>query len=146
MARPSKCRRVSANPQAVHFKPAGVMMRDLEQLELTLDEFEAVRLADYEGMYQDEAAEQMNVSRQTFGNIIGSAHRKIADFLVNAKSLTIAGGSIEIAGPEPRYFLCNGCANVWQTEYTNPGPALCPECGSENIHRMKQGVKRCCRK
>ncbi len=64
----------------------------LEEVNLTLDEFEAIRLADLEGLYQEDAAKKMNISRQTFGNIIESAHKKIADSIVNAKALKIKGG------------------------------------------------------
>jgi len=72
----------------------------LECVELTVDELEAVRLADLEGLYQEQAATQMNVSRQTFGRIIEAAHRKIADALVHGKALSIDGGPVEIAEPQ----------------------------------------------
>jgi len=67
----------------------------LEEVKLALDELEAVRLADLEGLYQEDAAKKMNISRQTFGNIINSAHKKIADALLNAKALKIEGGTVE---------------------------------------------------
>jgi predicted DNA-binding protein (UPF0251 family) len=67
----------------------------LEEVNLTLDELEAVRLADLEGLYQEDAANKMDVSRQTFGNIINSAHKKIADVLLNAKALKIEGGVVK---------------------------------------------------
>ena len=70
-------------------------MDALEEVNLTLDELEAIRLADLRGLYQEDAAKKMNVSRQTFGNIINSAHKKIADALLNAKALKIEGGNIE---------------------------------------------------
>ena len=98
MPRPMKCRRVRAGPRAGCFKPAGVRGRELESVVLTLDELEAVRLADLDGLYQEEAAEQLGVSRQTFGNILRTAHAKVADCLVNAKKLTIEGGTIECVG------------------------------------------------
>jgi len=67
----------------------------LEEVNLTLDELEAIRLADLTELYQEDAAKKMNISRQTFGNIINSAHKKIADALLNAKALKIEGGNIE---------------------------------------------------
>ena len=70
-------------------------MDALEEVNLTLDELEAIRLADLRGLYQEDAAKKMNVSRQTFGNIINSAHKKISDALLNAKALKIEGGNIE---------------------------------------------------
>jgi len=66
----------------------------LEEVNLTLDELEAVRLADFDGLYQEDAAKKMNISRQTFGNIIEKAHKKIADALLNAKALKIEGGVV----------------------------------------------------
>ncbi len=75
-------------------------MRTLEQVALTVDELEAIRLADLEGLYQEEAAQRMNVSRQTFGRIITEAHKKIADALVYGKALSIDGGPIEVTPTE----------------------------------------------
>jgi predicted DNA-binding protein (UPF0251 family) len=71
---------------------------ELEEEVLTLDELEALRLADLDGLYQEEAAVQLGVSRQTFGNILKTAHAKVADCLVNAKKLTIEGGTVECIG------------------------------------------------
>jgi predicted DNA-binding protein (UPF0251 family) len=90
--RPFAPRRIGYLPGATYFKPAGVPMRALEEVTLTLDEFEAVRLADLEGLYQEQAAEQMQVSRQTFGRIVDSAHRKVAEALVHGKALRVHGG------------------------------------------------------
>ncbi len=99
MPRPRQCRRVAQLPQANYYKPRGVPLRMLECIDLTVDELEAVRLADLEGMYQEEAASRMNVSRQTFGRIVDAAHKKIADALVHGKALSIQGGVVEVAGP-----------------------------------------------
>lgn len=97
MPRPFKCRRVRCRPDANCFKPQGIPTDSLEEVRMTLDELEAVRLADLEGLYQEDASKRMNVSRQTFGNIIGVAHKKIADAIVNGKALKIEGGMIQIA-------------------------------------------------
>jgi predicted DNA-binding protein (UPF0251 family) len=74
-------------------------MRMLEQVALTVDELEALRLADLEGLYQEQAAEEMGVSRQTFGRILEAAHKKVADALVGGKALSIEGGVFEVPGP-----------------------------------------------
>ena len=68
---------------------------------MTLDEFEAVRLADLEGLYQEQAAEEMGVSRPTFSRIVESAHKKIADALVHGKVIRIEGGTVQ-----PGRFRC----------------------------------------
>jgi len=65
---------------------------------MSLDEFEALRLADLDGLYQEQAAEQMNVSRTTFSRIVVSARRKMADALVHGKALRIEGGTVSMAG------------------------------------------------
>lgn len=103
MPRPRQCRRVAQLPQTTYYKPRGVPLRALEQVALTVDELEAIRLADLEGLYQEEAAQKMNVSRQTFGRIVEAARKKVADALVNGKALSIEGGPIEVAAPaDPR--------------------------------------------
>jgi predicted DNA-binding protein (UPF0251 family) len=110
-------------------------VRRLEEVNLTLDELEAVRLADSEGMYQQQAAESMNISRQTFGNIIDSAHRKIADALLNAKALKIAGGTY--VKVETRRFQCRCCNHVWEVARAAARPAGCPHCKKSQIQRDK---------
>jgi len=96
MPRPFKCRFITTTPETDYFKPRGIPLNELEEVVLTLDEFEAVRLADLDGLYQEEAAQHMNISRQTFGNIIESAHKKIAQALVNGLALRINGGNFEM--------------------------------------------------
>lgn len=93
MARPMICRKVSCAVEALYFKPQSIPLCDLEEVEMELDEIEAIRLADLEGFYQAEAAARMGVSRQTFGNIIARAHRKVADALLCGKALRIAAAS-----------------------------------------------------
>lgn len=95
MARPCRCRKIRCNPDVNYFKPRGIPIDGLKEVNLTLDELEALRLADFNGLYQEDAAQRMNISRQTFGNIINSAHRKIADVLLHAKALKIEGGFVE---------------------------------------------------
>jgi len=85
-----KCkRRIAFSASVTYFKPAGIPLRDLEEVMLAADEVEAIRLANLEGMYQEEAAAAMGISRQTFGRIISSANKKIAEGLVKGKALRI---------------------------------------------------------
>jgi uncharacterized protein len=97
MARPRNCRRVDSMPQSDYFKPRGIPLSMLEEVPLTIDELEAIRLADLQGLYQEQASERMNVSRQTFGRIIESAHKKVAEALVEGKALRIEGGDFQVA-------------------------------------------------
>ena len=96
MPRSKCCRQVGCVPDSNYFKPRGIPVSMLEEVVLTLDEFEAVRLADFECLYQEDGARKMNISRQTFGRIIDSAHKKIADVLINGKALKIEGGEVAI--------------------------------------------------
>ena len=98
MPRPFSCRRVAGSPAAAVFKPVGIPMRELEEIVMTLDEFEALRLASLDGLYQEEAAARMNISRPTFSRIIEAAHRKVADALVHGKALRIEGGPVQLRG------------------------------------------------
>jgi predicted DNA-binding protein (UPF0251 family) len=94
MPRPTCCRRIACQPGATVFKPAGIPGDHLEWETLGLDELEALRLADLEGLYQDRAAEKMGVSRATFGRIVESARRKVARALCSGGALEIAGGNV----------------------------------------------------
>jgi hypothetical protein len=96
MPRPKCCRNVFGIPDKNYFKPRGIPAVELEEVVLTIDEYEAVRLADFERLYQVEAAAKMNISRQTFGRIIETAHYKIADVLIHGKALKIEGGEITV--------------------------------------------------
>ena len=96
MPRPKCCRNVCGVPDKNYFKPRGIPSVQLAEIVLHLDEFEAIRLADYEQLYQEEAATKMNISRQTFGRIIEAAHKKIADVLLNGKALKIEGGEVAL--------------------------------------------------
>ena len=83
-------------PTCKLFKPAGIPARKLEQVVLTVDEFEALRLADYDGLYHEQAAAKMNVSRQTFGRIVTQARSRVATALIDGKALKIGGGVFEV--------------------------------------------------
>ena len=133
MPRPPCCRRIAVTPCCRLFKPAGRTGGPLTEVALQMDELEALRLADLEGLYQEQAAEKMNVSRQTFGRIVESARRKVAEALIRGKALRIEGGVVEMA--EMRTFECYDCRHTWQLPYGTGRPADCPQCKSRNIHR-----------
>ncbi|MBP8698493.1 MAG: DUF134 domain-containing protein [Syntrophorhabdaceae bacterium] len=71
------------------FKPQGIPIAQLENVLLNLDELETIRLADFEGLYHERTAGQMNISRATFGRILESARRKITDAILNGKAIKI---------------------------------------------------------
>jgi uncharacterized protein len=156
MPRPVKCRRVEFVPDVLYFKPAGISVRELVEVELTMDEIESIRLADLEGLYQEDAAGHMCVSRQTFANILVSARSKIAECLIKGKALRIEGGKIEA---QERDFICQDCNHTWSLSLGSKCPSECPQCQCPKIKRLLAGQpweagpgkgcmrrKRCCRK
>lgn len=95
MPRPHKPRLVRHDPEVVHFKPAGVPMRQLEEVSLGHDELEAMRLADLEGLSHEQVGEMMNVSRATAGRILAEARRKTAAALVHGWAIRVEGGAVQ---------------------------------------------------
>lgn len=89
MPRPRLCRKIESTPEITYFKPAGVGLRELQQIILGLEEYEAVRLCDLEKLNQEDCASRMHVSQPTFHRMISSARSKIADALINGKSIRI---------------------------------------------------------
>lgn len=97
MARPTSPRTIANLPGVVYFKPAGIPLRDLAERVLTLDEFEALRLADMDGLPQLDAAKLMGISRQTFSRILGRARQTVATSLTEGTAIRIEGGKVNPA-------------------------------------------------
>ncbi len=134
MVRPHSCRRVTGQPGASVFKPAGIPGRLLERVVMTLDEFEAIRLADGEGLLQEEAATRMGISRPTFGRILETAHRKVASVLTRGLALHIEGGPVH-TGPWTG-FACRACSHEWMVPADRADPAdECPSCHGHDLQR-----------
>lgn len=136
MVRPKCPRQVESIPGSVYFKPRGVPVAALEEVVLSMDEFEAIRLADYEGLYQEEAAERMGISRPTFGRILMAARRKTADALLNGKALKIMGGVIRTS--QLREFRCASCGHQWKLPFGTGRPSGCPSCGCTEFRRKQE--------
>lgn len=119
MVRPQKCRRIVGRPLCDVFKPRGVPMRTLEKVILSLDEFEAIRLADHEGLDQAAAAARMNISRPTFTRLIETARRKVATALVKGEALVIDGGAVHIGDDDAECPRCR-CHKEKQVSDHNP--------------------------
>ena len=94
MPRPCCLRHVGHAPCAAYFKPAGIPVHQLEEVVLGLDELEAIRLADLDGLYQEHAAARMKISRPTFSRVVEQARRKVADALIHGKALRLEGGAV----------------------------------------------------
>jgi uncharacterized protein len=151
MPRPEKCRRIEQYPEATYYKPAGIPLRSLEEISLSLVEIEALRWKEIENLDQEAGAEKMNISRPTFQRILASARYKIADALIKGKAIRIEGGNFEIAA---RRFIC-AQGHEWDvpfyTAVSNP-PAACPTCRTAEIRPFyplvegcpEPGQERCC--
>jgi len=132
VGRPVKWRRVASLPHAFHFKPAAVPLSMLEEICLSIEEVEAIRLKDLEGLEQEAGAKEMNVSRSTFQRILGSGRHKIADALVNGKAIRVEGGNFEMALCR---FRCNA-GHEWDVPFevmVKSPPHLCPTCHTARI-------------
>ena len=132
MGRHPLFRRVNFLPQVTYFKPAGVPLSRLQEVRLSIEEAEAIRLKDIEGLEQDEGAQRMCVSRPTFSRILLLARQKMADALLNGKAIRIEGGNYEMA---VRHFRC-GNGHEWKVPFEvmiDKPPELCPTCNTSDI-------------
>ncbi len=87
--RPIKPRRVSFDPNVTYFKPRAIPLSMLEEIDLKVDELEALRLCDLENLEQKEAAKKMKISQSTLSRILKSARKKIAKALIEGKAIKI---------------------------------------------------------
>jgi predicted DNA-binding protein (UPF0251 family) len=142
MPRPENKRSVHEPPLFGEFKPVGIPGHSLGQVFLSIDEFEAVRLADYLGLSHEEASLEMEISRSTFTRLIEKARKKIADFMVSGKIMTIDGGSIHFRN---NIIQCSDCGYLFRLAM---GAQLncCPDCWSTNLINLAGGFGhgQCC--
>lgn len=129
MPRPTKFRRVDFFPENNYFVPMGKPKCELEEIVLKVEELEAMRLKDIEELNQEECAERMQVSRQTFQNIIDSARKKIAIALTEGKAINIAGGHFTTNHCK---FKCMDCESIYEINYKQD-KSTCPICGSGKV-------------
>ena len=139
MVRPQKERRVAFNPEISYFKPRGIPMFDLEEVCLTVDQREAIRLSDLLGLSHEEAGRNMGVSRATFGRIIQRAREAVADALINGKAINVEGGNYQLID-KVRTFRCSGCAHEWEEPLGTGRPSNCPSCKSTNFYRIRNNT------
>jgi predicted DNA-binding protein (UPF0251 family) len=142
MPRPKNNRFVYEPPLITEFKPVGIAARSLKQNMLSLDEYEATRLADLMEMSHEEAAREMGISRSTFSRLVARARKKIGDSIVNGKVLKIGGGNIHFRN---NVIRCMNCGNIFKTKM-NSNFLACPSCYSTNLQNLAGGFGhgRCC--
>ena len=131
MIKPRKNRSVLYPPGFTYFKPQGVAMENLDEVSLTVDEYEAIRLSDYENLKHEEASIKMKISRPTFTRLVNTARNKVARALVSGSAIKIQGGSYVFL---KNRLKCNACGSMWETKYRDSEKLNCPECKSENIN------------
>lgn len=147
MARPTKWRRVEFMPCVYHFIPSDVASENLKENILRIEEIEAIRLKDYKGFNQEECAEKMQISRQTYQRILNTAREKVADSLINGKAIRIEGGSFTRNICPVR---CLNCGKEWNESYENfqkivTGKYNCPDCSSSQIICSRKDNKKFCK-
>lgn len=134
MARPTKFRRVEFFPKENYFVPHGKPKCELDEVLLKVEELEAMRLKDIEELNQEECAEKMQVSRQTFQNIIDSARKKVAIALTEGNAIKISGGNYTSNHCK---FKCLDCGNIYEINYEQ-NKLICPICQSSNVMCSKK--------
>lgn len=147
MGRLPKRRRVVSTPQTTYFAPDGVSRGTVQEICLSIDEAEAIRLKDLETLEQERCARSMCVSRPTFARILGSARQKMADAILNGKAIRIEGGNFEMA---MQAFRCSN-GHEWDIPFeamiAEP-PQQCPTCRTPGIMPIQPptsgwGSRRC---
>ncbi len=147
MSRPTKLRQIEHIPTVEYFVPSDRTECAFAENVLKLEELEAVRLKDMEGLEQEECAAKMRVSRPTFQRILLAAREKVADSLVTGKAIRIEGGNFtrNICA-----VTCLDCGYGWTEGFENMerianGENTCPKCGSGNIACASRGRGKFCR-
>lgn len=135
MARPTKWRKIDHVPVISYFVPSKTTVENIPENVLKLEELEAIRLKDLEGLEQGECAERMEISRPTFQRILLAAREKVADSLIHGKMIRICGGNFtrNICS-----MICNDCGKEWEESFEivqemKTNNYVCPSCGSTNI-------------
>lgn len=143
MARPTKWRKVEFIPNSRYFTP-NQTGRLIEENILRVEEVEALRLKDLEGLDQEQCAEKMEISRQTFQRILNDARRKVADSLVNGKAIRIAGGNYT---RNICLVKCLDCGHEWSESYETfeQEDYACIKCNSKKIVCLKDSGRNFCR-
>jgi predicted DNA-binding protein (UPF0251 family) len=132
LPRPIKPKLVQESPRAAYFKPRGIPINQLEETVLKIEELEALRLVDMEGMYQEDAAREMGVSRQTIQRMLGEARAKVTGALFAGKALRIEGGSYILQEGTGRY-RCGRCGDAVPAEYGRRRQGWkCPTCDEKS--------------
>ena len=147
MPRPIKWRKVGFIPEIRHFVPSDVGQSEVDENILHIEELEAIRLKDLEGLEQEDCAVKMEVSRPTFQRILNSGRQKVADALINGKAIRIEGG---IYTQNICQVRCDDCGKEWKESFENyekmqEGTYQCPKCNSKKVLCFNNKDRRLCK-
>lgn len=142
MPRPKNERIVHKPPLFTEFKPLGIAGRLLGETRLSLDEYEAFRLADHIGLSHAEAADEMEISRSTFTRLIEEARKKVASLIIQGNLLLIDGGNVHF---RKNIIRCLSCGYMFDMNIQASFDE-CPECHSDNLLNLAGGFGhgKCC--
>lgn len=124
-------------PPVTYYKPAGVPLRELDEVILAVEEFEALRLKDMDGLEQVQCAERMGIARTTFQRILYAARYKVAEALVDGKAIRIEGGAYVM--PKEHQFQCAVCGSEFEASCSTGQrgrQVCCPNCGQGPARRL----------
>lgn len=143
MPRLKALRTLQELPTVKGFRPLWMRANYRSAVMMQLEEYEAIRLMDYENLTHEQAAEKMGVSRPTVTRIYEQARNKLATALVEGRSFLIEGGEIELKGA---HYYCNDCKHRYIDTTTNDQPTNCPTCGSGNLTSLTECFMKGCRR
>ncbi len=132
MARPKRIRKVNNPPHFKGFMPIGLSKE--HPVVLNYEEYEAIRLSDFELSTQFEAAMSMGVSRPTFTRIYESARRKVAQAFVHGKPIVFEGGKVYF---DSDWYTCHTCGCWFNHPAKEEVVTCCALCGSQDIEQYK---------
>jgi len=136
MSRPKRQRKMSSPPMMAGFRPFGIPLHKVGIIELLFEEFETIKLADYQNLTQEQAAEIMDISRPTFTRIYEVARKKIGQALAEGKAIVIVGGNVSF---DNDWYRCLNCNEIF--EYKNAdNELLCNLCNSLEIVHINEVI------
>jgi len=132
--RPKRNRKIKEPPIVTGFIPRNGDFDPANGIILHLEEYESIRLSDYEGLTQLEASKLLHVSRPTFTRIYDSARKKVAKAFVENKSISIEGGDVVFT---ENWYYCNHCNSVFVIKEKFTGDINCPVCDDTSVTTMQ---------
>lgn len=130
-------------PVVKGFRPLWMRPNYRAAVIMALEEYEVIRLVDYEKLTHEQASECMGVSRPTLTRIYEQARHKLATSLIEGRSFLIEGGEVKLTGDR---YLCEDCKTRYDEDGTDVSVPCCPNCGSTRIVSLSDCFMRGCRK